>query len=79
MAPPFLIASARSESEERAEFMASKAAEEGKLAVCVALVKLWMVELGGGVKHTVCDGHRVFVCVENPREGVKFRSFSWTL
>jgi hypothetical protein len=34
MAPPFLIASARSESEERAEFMASKAAEEGKLAVC---------------------------------------------
>jgi hypothetical protein len=34
MAPPFLIASARSESEERAEFMASKAAEEGKFAVC---------------------------------------------
>jgi hypothetical protein len=34
IAPPFLIASARSESEERAEFMASKATEEGKLAVC---------------------------------------------
>jgi hypothetical protein len=34
MAPPFFIASARSESEERAELMASKAAEDGKLAVC---------------------------------------------
>lgn len=33
MAPPFLIASLRSDSSERAELMASKAAEEGKFAV----------------------------------------------
>jgi hypothetical protein len=35
MAPPFLIASARSVGEEREVFMASKAVEEGKFAVGV--------------------------------------------
>jgi hypothetical protein len=38
MAPPFLMASFRSASLERAELMASKATEEGKFAVCVFAV-----------------------------------------
>jgi hypothetical protein len=38
MAPPFLMASSRSVEEVRAAFMASKAAEEGNLAVDVVSV-----------------------------------------
>ena len=54
MAPPFLIASLRSASSERAEFMASKAAEEGKFAVLLCqILDVLMCE----VKPTVFDRH----------------------